>query len=95
MQAKKKNEKAKINNKGKITAVKSKSVAKKYNSRSIYKNILSAFFVGIVTWVVLSPSLKNSFTNWDDPAYVYESEDIKSLSNENIKHIINFAYNLK
>lgn len=87
MPTKKKKVKAKLSNKKFKTAVKSAPDIKHNNQKNIYRNIFLALIVGAISWIVLSPSLKNSLTNWDDPVYVYESEDIKSLSNENIKHI--------
>ena len=34
---------------------------------------LIAGVIALVTYIVFSPSLKNGFTNWDDPAYVLEN----------------------
>jgi len=86
MPPKKSNKKAVINNRQAFVNTK-KHEAPTGTSKVLYRNLLIALSLAIITWVAVSPSLKNSFTNWDDPAYVYESNDIKSLSTDNIKHI--------
>ncbi|MBI4945615.1 MAG: tetratricopeptide repeat protein [Bacteroidetes bacterium] len=45
------------------------------------------FFVLIVTFFVLSPSLQNKFVNLDDTQYIIENPVVKNLSTENLKLI--------
>jgi tetratricopeptide (TPR) repeat protein len=48
--------------------------------RKILKtNYLIASLVGVVTFIVYLPALRNEFINWDDKAYVYENPFIRSL----------------
>jgi len=41
----------------------------------------------LITFIAFSPCLKNSFVNWDDGAYVFNNESIKSLSAKNVTKI--------
>ncbi|MFH1321560.1 MAG: tetratricopeptide repeat protein [Bacteroidota bacterium] len=41
----------------------------------------------LITYVSFSPSLDNDFTNWDDPKYLTENNQIKYLSLTNLKNI--------
>ena len=40
---------------------------------------LIASLVGVVTFIVFLPALRNEFINWDDNEYVYENPFIRSL----------------
>lgn len=61
---------------------------KKENKTKSLVVLLFAFLAVIITYYCYSDSLKNGFTNWDDPAYVTESEIIdQGLTSENIKYI--------
>jgi tetratricopeptide (TPR) repeat protein len=44
-----------------------------------------AFTVALITTLVYLPALKNGFVNWDDPAYVYENQYIRSIDFEFFK----------
>ena len=46
------------------------------------------FLLLIITAIAFSPSLSNSFTNWDDPIYVLNNSLIRSLSWRNVCHIL-------
>ena len=41
--------------------------------------VVPAFFVALVTFLVFLPALKNDIVNWDDPIYVWENLNIRSL----------------
>ena len=44
-----------------------------------------ASLVGVVTFIVFSPTLQNNFINWDDSQYVYENPFIRSLDTRLLK----------
>ncbi|MEE9614567.1 MAG: tetratricopeptide repeat protein [Thermodesulfobacteriota bacterium] len=44
--------------------------------------LLAALLVSCVTFLAYLPALDNGFVNWDDPAYVYENPNIRSLDAE-------------
>jgi protein O-mannosyl-transferase len=46
----------------------------------------------IITFVAYFPSLKNNFTNWDDPKYVIANPDIQKISIENTKTLFSQYY---
>lgn len=72
--------------------IKSKVPIKDVNGRQ--KMFLALFCITIITFIALFPSLKNEFTNWDDPTYVLENNLVKSLSTENIKSIFSSTVSL-
>ncbi|MFC1590538.1 tetratricopeptide repeat protein [Candidatus Omnitrophota bacterium] len=49
--------------------------------------ILCIIIIAVITAVAFFPSLWNDFVNWDDPYYVTQNENIKSLSLENLAGI--------
>ncbi len=53
---------------------------------------LPFLFILPVTFFLLSPCLKNGFTNWDDPTYILDNPLIKTLSAENLKKIFTEVY---
>ena len=48
-------------------------------SSALLRNLLVLGIV-LVTYFSFSPSLRNGFTNWDDPTYLTENEMIRDLS---------------
>jgi len=52
-----------------------------------YKLLIALAVVLLITFFSYSPSVKNGFTNWDDPTYVIDNQYIIDLKNENINHI--------
>src|SRR5690349_3330674 len=44
--------------------------------------LIMAVVLAIVTYITFSPSLKNDFTNWDDPTYVTENPMVLSDKTE-------------
>ena len=52
-----------------------------------YKNLIIIFSILVVTYIAFYPSLKNAFTNWDDPGYVTENNNITHLKSENVNYI--------
>ncbi|MCI5054943.1 MAG: hypothetical protein MRY83_02475, partial [Flavobacteriales bacterium] len=44
------------------------------------------------TYLAMSPSLKNEFTNWDDKGYVTENDDIKTFDKEKVKFFFEKNY---
>lgn len=42
------------------------------------KNPLTALILALVAYFAFSPSMKNGWTNWDDPVYVYENNMVMS-----------------
>lgn len=54
-----------------------------FNFLTKYRSLLYAL-LAIITFFVLSPSLKNDFVRWDDHAYVTENDLIKEISFKNI-----------
>ena len=53
--------------------------------------MISLVLVLLVTFVVMSPALKNDFVSWDDDINVYENPNIRGLSGENIQKIFSRA----
>ena len=49
------------------------------------KGRIAALFVALITFLVYLPALQNDFVNWDDPDYVYENEDIRSIDFRSLK----------
>jgi Tfp pilus assembly protein PilF len=45
---------------------------------------LAALFVGVMTFLVYLPALRNGFVNWDDPDYVYENQNIQSIDSRSL-----------
>jgi tetratricopeptide (TPR) repeat protein len=41
-----------------------------------------------LTYIAYLPSLKNEFTNWDDPNYVYKNPTIQQINGDNIKKLM-------
>jgi tetratricopeptide (TPR) repeat protein len=54
--------------------------------------ILQLGVIIMVTGIVFAPSLKNGFTNWDDPELLLENNSVKSLSPENIRSLFSDSY---
>ena len=50
-------------------------------------NLLIVAAIVVVTWLFLSVSLKNQFTNWDDLGYVKDNHMIKDLSASGLRAI--------
>ncbi len=57
------------------------------NSKAI--SLALGLIAAVITAVVYLPSLKNDFTNWDDPAYVLENADIRDFNLETLKFFLN------
>jgi len=57
------------------------------------KNYLWILGILIITLLIYFPSLKNNFTNWDDPAYVINNGLIRSLSFNQIKLFFTQPFN--
>ena len=56
------------------------------------QSIIVVLVILIITFFAFSPSLKNEFTNWDDPKYIEENIHIKTLNAEKIKrHFTTFT----
>ncbi len=43
----------------------------------------------LVVYIVYTPSLKNDWTNWDDPTYVLENENIRTFNFETVRFFFN------
>jgi hypothetical protein len=54
------------------------------HSKKIY---VIVFLIAILTVLVYLPALDNNFVNWDDPDYVYENLQIRSLDVDFLKWI--------
>jgi tetratricopeptide (TPR) repeat protein len=54
--------------------------------------ILQLCLIILVTGIVYYPSLKNGFTNWDDPELLLENDSVKSLSSGNIRNFFAESY---
>jgi tetratricopeptide (TPR) repeat protein len=46
-----------------------------------------------LTFIVYLPSLKNDFTNWDDPNYVYKNPTIQKFDKDHVKEMLS-AYHM-
>ena len=57
------------------------------------KEIIGIVFILVFASLVLSPCLRNSFTNWDDPRYLTENSDLKDFSLLGAARIISSFYN--
>ncbi len=55
------------------------------NNKQRIRDWAVAFTVALITTLVYLPALKNGFVNWDDPAYVYENQYIRSIDFEFFK----------
>jgi len=51
------------------------------------KTIFMLVFLLIITFIVMSPSLKGKLLNWDDDVNITRNENVKQLSGENLKNI--------
>jgi len=56
-----------------------------------YRNIIIVITILLVTYISFYPSIKNSFTNWDDPGYVTENPKITHLKSDGIEHFFSFS----
>jgi protein O-mannosyl-transferase len=54
--------------------------------------ILQLCLIILVTGIAFAPSLKNGFTNWDDPELLLENNSVKSLSVGNIRSFFSGSY---
>ena len=54
--------------------------------------ILHLCLIVLVTGIAFYPSLKNGFTNWDDPELLLENDSVKSLSPGNIRGFFSGSY---
>jgi protein O-mannosyl-transferase len=54
--------------------------------------IIPLAFILILTFLAYFPSLKNNFTNWDDPNYVYNNPSIQKLNKKNISELLSADY---
>jgi len=54
--------------------------------------IIPLALILILTFIAYLPSLKNNFTNWDDPNYVYKNPGIQKLNKENITDLLTADY---
>jgi protein O-mannosyl-transferase len=52
------------------------------------KSMILIALILILTFIIYLPSLKNNFTNWDDPNYVYKNPVIQKLNGENVKEML-------
>ena len=59
---------------------------------SDYKTPLSLLVLVVVVLAVFSPSLKNGFTNWDDPLLLTENPLVRKASAENILAAFGLAH---
>jgi tetratricopeptide (TPR) repeat protein len=46
---------------------------------------IAALIVALITFLVYLPALQNDFVNWDDPDYVYENQNIRSIDFRSLK----------
>ncbi|MFL5730980.1 MAG: tetratricopeptide repeat protein [Cytophagaceae bacterium] len=51
-------------------------------------HVLLVSIILIITFIAYLPSLKNGFTNWDDPNYVYENGTIQKFNKENVTRML-------
>lgn len=63
---------------------KSAVVSPKSTLTPLWMTLLGAILLIILTWVVYSPALENSFTNYDERAYVNENPGLKELSTASV-----------
>ena len=54
--------------------------------------VLQLCLIILVTVIAFYPSLKNGFTNWDDPELLLENDSVKSLSAGNIQSLFSGSY---
>jgi protein O-mannosyl-transferase len=52
------------------------------------RSIIFILIILLITYIAYLPSLKNGFTNWDDPNYVYKNAAIQDLNKENVKILL-------
>ena len=82
--------KKKINQPQPLKKVVKTGTQKKNGSEAGY--YLSVAFLILITIIAFFPSLRNGFTNWDDPTYILNNPLIKQLSIENTKRIFSEVY---
>jgi len=57
-----------------------------------WKSFVIVLIILLITFISFSPSLKNGFTNWDDPKYIQENIHIKTLNADKVKrHFTTFT----
>ncbi len=56
------------------------------------QKLFVAIGLALLTFVVFSPSLQNTFTNWDDDRYVVNNPDIRGFGGEQLENIFSQAY---
>src|SRR4030042_5660136 len=54
--------------------------------------ILQLCLIILVTGIAFYPSLKNGFTNWDDPELLLENDSVKSFSARNVRSFFSGSY---
>ena len=54
--------------------------------------ILQLCLIVLITGIAFSPSLKNGFTNWDDPELLLDNDAVKSLSCGNMRSLFSGSY---
>jgi lipoprotein NlpI len=55
------------------------------------RTALFGALIAVVTLIAFSPSLRNGFTNWDDPQSVVDNRDIRVFNIENVKKVFSSA----
>ena len=64
----------------------------KKNNRA--KIVFLLVVLSVLTFIAFSPSLKNEFTNWDDPTYVLENNSIKKCTSESLAALFSSTVSL-
>jgi len=67
------------------TIIPHKKTKEKDRNKFRYTNLFVVAALLAVTYIAFSSSLKNGFTNWDDPGYITENSAVWHLKSENIK----------
>jgi hypothetical protein len=72
---------------------------KKNTIKNKHSNVVSnnytwmyLLIVFVVTVIAFWPSVKNGFTNWDDPTYLINNPVIRALTGESIKQMFTQVY---
>ncbi|NTW34155.1 MAG: tetratricopeptide repeat protein, partial [Bacteroidetes bacterium] len=67
------------------TTVPRKKTEEKNRNKFKYENLFIVAAILALTYITYSFSLKNGFTNWDDPGYITENSAVWHLNYENLK----------
>ncbi len=61
-------------------------------SKTDSKIKIIALMIALLTVIIYLPVLQNDFVNWDDPAYIYENPNIRSINLQSVRWMFTAFY---